>query len=186
VAITMKQLLFRRGALAALTTTLAVIVALLLLPPLRVLVAGLASLRVSPQTAFAPVPGDLLLHVLPFGVGVFLSLWILAPVAAELSLGFVVTRSVLAAVVGAIVLFLTTICLGIPGLVAPGSVFWLRADGISLDFVPVGRTILQSLTFSLLFFVDGVAIVVLGAIFQWNWLKRHPPAFGVAGLIDEV
>jgi hypothetical protein len=186
VAITMKQLLFRRGALAALVTSLGVMVVLLLLPPLRALVAGIASLRVNPDAAFTALPGDFLLHVLPFGVGVFLSLWILAPVAAELTLGFVVTRSVLAAVVGTVVLFLTTIALGIPGLVAPGSAFWLRADGISLDFVPVGRTILQSLTYAVLFFLDAVAFVVLAAVFQWNWLKRHPPAFGVAGLIDEV
>src|SRR4051812_15924679 len=93
MAITVKQLLFRRGILVALATTL-VVAALLAVRDAALTGTTLMQLEGGePQIAagaFSLFPNFLLLELLPFCIGVFLSLWILAPIAAELTLGFVV------------------------------------------------------------------------------------------------
>jgi hypothetical protein len=127
---------------------------------------------------------DLLGSLLPFGLGVFLCLWILAPIAAALELRFVVTRAVLAAVAGAFVLFLVNAVIPFVHLANSGRLVTANGAGLDLDVKSVGLVVLSALILGASAFLEWVALVVVAGIFQWSWVTRHPPRFEVAGLID--
>jgi hypothetical protein len=119
---------------------------------------------------------------LPFAVGVFLSLWQVAPIAPALRLAHVVTRSSLAALLGGAVMWV---------------VFWvaqLIADVVSFApefqggilFGKLGPDAIQAAFRALSVTAGYLPVAVLAGILLWGWLQRHPSEKPVHGALDEV
>lgn len=182
----------RRGVLAAAAVALSVIAVLVV----QDLVMALSSTLVG-WGMYEQAPGGYLGYIwadfgwsavsinLPFALGVFASLWLIAPVAAELRLAHVVTRTVLAAGVGA---SLALIVSGIQPLV------WALSGMNSLfgnSFPPIPwervmSSLSQAVQMAVGSFVQLVPLVVLAGIFLWLWLQKHPSRHAVSGMLDEV
>ncbi|HWM33502.1 MAG TPA: hypothetical protein VNR36_04615 [Pseudolysinimonas sp.] len=121
-----------------------------------------------PVTLGAPVP---------FAIGVFLSFWQLAPVAPQLRMAHVVTRSLLAAVIGAALTF----------LVAVPAVLFVGLDGV-LGNIP--RALIEAVRLALppalTILIQGLVVVPLAALLLWGRLQAHPPRTTPVGALDEV
>ncbi len=130
---------------------------------------------------YAPQLGTVLL---PFAVGVLLSLWFIAPVAAELHVAHVITRSVLAAAVGGVLAVLVTIVASLIGLLSGGLMANLLATRFS------GETMLSILGSAVgaggQEFVSSTPVVILAGILLWIWLERHPSKHPVSGIVDQA
>lgn len=118
---------------------------------------------------------------LPIAIGVFLCFWQVAPIAPPLRLAHVVTRALLAALVGAFLLFLLALGYWV-SLVALGALGVPVHDA----FAPLGETVGAILFRSLGALVAVIPLVVLGAVLLWGWLQRHPADYRVSGTLDEV
>jgi hypothetical protein len=169
MALSVKQLLRRRGAVVALVTSLLVGASFLageaINIGLRSLVLGASVWEVFPDRAIATA--------VPFTVGVFLCLWLLLPVAAELELRFVVTRALGAALFGTVLVFVVRSLLQIVTLAGQLNIVAALGQLLGGQAIDGAR-----------FFVLYAPVVTLFAIFQWNWLKHHPAKFEVAGILD--
>jgi hypothetical protein len=127
-----------------------------------------------------------LLASLPFAVGVFVAFWQVAPIAPQLRMAHVVTRSLLAAVVGAvatgIIAFLVAIVLNLsesnPAVVSGGGF----ADVVR-NLVDAGRSVLPG---ALNLLIDGLVVVPLAGLLLWGRLQSHPPKTAPVGALDEV
>ncbi len=125
---------------------------------------------------------------LPFGVGFFLSLWLVAPIAEELRVGHVITRSVLATGIASTVLFVILAIVGLVGAFSPsgaslaGHAFpWPSFSG-DTAVVALGRALQDGLRT----FVETLPLGVLAGVLLWLWRKDHPPRHPLAGFIDEI
>jgi len=116
----------------------------------------------------------------PFSVGVLLGFWFIAPVAAELRLAHVITRSLLAALAGAVLVFLTTTVVEavatVQGLMDQGALSRLGAETMRTPAVgpPLAAPEVGSAT----------PLVILAGILLWNWVERHPSRHPIAGIVD--
>lgn len=185
MASTAAKVIRKRGALTALITALGVAAALLITWVLQ-LVFGLVGRDPLPPTdLLAGMQQNLLSHVLPVTIGVFLSLWIIAPVAAQLRLGHVISRAILAAGIGGTLLFLVgaveatlAVLSTTPPAAQPGT--------YNVDLGGIGGAVLSYLSTAMVQFVALLPIVVLAGILEWIWLERHPRDHVVTGLVDDV
>jgi hypothetical protein len=186
VEISVKRMLRTRGAAVAGVTALGVGLTLVV----GRLLLGLISL-ISPDivfygSSFTPMPvlaypaftNALLLEVLPFTLGYFLSLWIIAPITGELRVGHVITRAILATGVGSTLLF---VALGLAGSVI-ASVTDPGGASASLIATQLGYALQAALTT----FVTVLPLGVLAGVFLWLWRSAHPAPHHIGGLIDEV
>jgi len=106
----MLKLVKRRGSLAALVTAGGVVVVVLAQRVVEGVVGMIVGSVSYEGTGFGDILGwvwggiatSLLAVVVPFAVGVALSLWLLAPISPELRLAHVITRTLLAASAGAV------------------------------------------------------------------------------------
>ncbi|MEO8529500.1 MAG: hypothetical protein ABI435_10530 [Pseudolysinimonas sp.] len=181
------RVLTRRGALPALMTAIGILVALIVLGFLGATFSSLAVIAdpVVDGSFFGAIwSGQLvgsLAGPLPIALGAFLCFWQIAPIAASLRLGHVVTRAVLAATAGALLLFVVTLAftliLWAIGLVG-------SATGLHATSTPTSPAVLAFRALSVL--VSVLPVVVLGAILLWGWLQRHPLDYKVSGTLDEV
>lgn len=114
-----------------------------------------------------------------FSIGVFLCLWQVAPVAGGLRLAHVVTRAALAATVGAVCAWIYRF---FGGLILVATTPELRFDPAE----NLGGVAFDALMDSLGTLVSLLPLVVLGAVFLWGWLQRHPPKAAPRGTLDEV
>jgi ABC-type sugar transport system permease subunit len=123
---------------------------------------------------------------LPFAIGVFLSFWQIAPVAPQLRMAHVVTRALLAAVVGAVASLVLGFIVAVVLNVAGTSGQILAAS----DLASIGRNLLDAahavLPGALNILIDGLVIVPLAALLLWGRLQSHPPKTAPAGALDEV
>jgi hypothetical protein len=118
---------------------------------------------------------------LPFAVGVFLCVWQLAPIAGSLRLAHVVTRSVLAALLGGAAMWIVfVVAQVISNLVAP-----LGGD-VTASFGHFGLDLLTTFLRALANVVGYLPVVALACILLWGWLQRHPPGTPARGALDEV
>ncbi len=122
---------------------------------------------------------------LPFAVGVLASLWLIAPVAASLRVGHVITRSLLAAGVGAVLVF--------PVMFVTAAVRDVVVGSITSNLVPLFRDadpwferMRMALSGAMDQFLHGLPWVLLAGLLLWIWLERHPSRHDVVGMIDEV
>ena len=112
-------------------------------------------------------------YYLPFTVGVFASLWLIAPVAAELGLWQVVARSVLATGIGAAVALIASAAPYLVGAFSGvGSLFGNSFP--TLPFNGITRAALLGLQAGSGAFVELFPLVILAGIFLWLWLQKHP------------
>ena len=135
--------------------------------------------------AFDPGLRDLLFFVLPFALGVFISLWLLAPVSHELELRFVLTRAGLAAVAGSLGYLVAGLVLALLG--------WLGVDegvfqsvGLTADTSALVQGLFRALASAVQTFISLTPAVMLVVVLLWIWLRDHPREYDVSGLIDEV
>ncbi|MEO6826421.1 MAG: hypothetical protein ABI255_09085 [Microbacteriaceae bacterium] len=185
MALTIKQILRRHGAFVAAVTAVAVGVAILLQDLVQGLI-GVVAWGTGNSDFFAATIGYGLLTALPFAIGYFISLWIIAPIAEELRIGHVVTRAILATGVGATVMFIVLAALAITGAFSiPGSLFANSLGGI-FNFDAATGGLARALTSALTALVGLLPLGVLGGVLLWLWRKDHPPRHPLSGLIDEV
>jgi hypothetical protein len=119
---------------------------------------------------------------LPFAIGIFLSLWQIAPIAPQLRLAHVVTRSLLATVLAVIVLWLVAFVPELVGELLTQSVY---ADpGAVLS--QLGGDAVTAVIVSLSTAVTDLPVALLGGILLWGWLQRHPSSTPARGALDEV
>ena len=176
----------KRGRLPALVTALG-FVALVLIQNFLSSLAGWIGSSLYERVSFGSAsfewtpwqPGYLLetflKSSLPFAVGVFVSLWLIAPLAAELTVRFVVTRALLASAAGSVLVVVVTLFIDLVGLIAHG--FELHSFAHSGIFA-IGRGVDA--------FIYSTPVVVLAAVLLWLWLRAHPRDYAVVGLIDEL
>jgi hypothetical protein len=170
----------RPGALPALLTAAGILGFLL---AQGFLVSLFAALNHVGQTGSADTVGVLWARQLgqalagrvPIAFGVFIAFWQIAPIAPVLRLAHVVTRALLAATIGAVLLWLL-------------SFLWFGLLSVTLGggFFGLGELALGLLFSSLSTLVTLIPVVVLGAVLLWGWLQRHPPKQAVKGTLDEV
>jgi hypothetical protein len=130
---------------------------------------------------------SVLLVTVPFSLGVFVSLWAIAPISHELSLRFVLTRAALAAACGVVLADLVRIILAFFGSIsATGSVFANSFPIPSFDGGTFVSTLLGTLAYAIPYYLSVLPVVVLACVFLWLWLREHPREYAVAGIIDDV
>lgn len=120
------------------------------------------------------------------GLGFFASLWLLAPIAGELRVGHVITRSVLALGVGVSLFFVVTAIFAVVGAfqTSTQSLFansfpWPSFQGDAFMFGLLG-----ALRGAFTVFISTLPLAVLTGIFFWIWRVDHPPKRPVAGILD--
>ena len=187
MALTVKQLVNRHGAFVAAVTALAVAAAIILEQLLQSLVGVLSVLSVGqvPYGFFAF--GQVLLVAIPFALGFFVSLWIIAPIAEELRLPHVVTRAILATGVASTVVFVVLAIVGILSAFSwEGAIFGQSFPTTRFDGGGAVGALGRALTSALLTFISTLPLGVLAGVLLWIWRKDHPPRKPLSGLIDEV
>lgn len=181
----------RRGAPLAAATAIGIGVILLVQRLLGSLIAAGAAaattIGVDLLDAFASVPAYSSVVILPVVLGVFLSLWLLAPIAAELRLFHVVMRSVLAIGTGFALAFIVSAVLGVARAFSFGGPMFgasFPMPTVYLDGIP--SSLLFALTSALSGFITVVPLGVLAGVLAWYWLTRHPVQHPVSGSLDGV
>ena len=190
---TMKAILRRHGAAVSAVTAGAVALAIAVQRLLTTLITFVVALPQFQQGAlydiqpvFTMTLGALLLPGLPFAVGFFLSLWLVAPIAAELRLPHVMTRAILATGIGATVLFIVLAVVGLVMAFAPGAGSFA---GNSFPFPEFSSdravfALSSALRDALTGLVTLLPLGVLAGILLWHWRKDHPPKQPLEGFID--
>lgn len=181
----------RRGVLAATVAALIVLGVQIVLQLLNAMLwSGLivAQGQGNASNVFLANVWNLALGSLPFVIGVFLSLWLLAPVAAELHIGHVITRSLLAVLMGAVVIFLVQFSTGLLGQVSDsqGLVFGWASAVFGSVVSSFGSALSNAVLSALGTAISMIPLTVLAGVLLWVWLREHPVKHPVAGLIDEV
>lgn len=129
--------------------------------------------------------GVLFSQYLPFSVGVFASLWLLAPISGETSLASVIRRSVLAAGIGAVlVVFVRTAVTSAGAFSGVGSFFGNSFPSLPFESLLWGFG--YGIQAGLSSFVQLLPLAVLVAVFAWMWLVRHPSRHAVSVDAAEV
>lgn len=135
--------------------------------------------------ALAGVGAYILSYVLPLCVGVFASLWLVAPIAARLPLASVVRRAALAAGAGALVaMIVRTVLYSADAFSGVGSF-----TGNSFPALPLERVAHElgsAFTGTLGTFLQLLPLVMLLSIFVWMWLARRPSRHAVLADAGEV
>ena len=119
---------------------------------------------------------------LPFAVGIFLSFWQIAPVVPELRLAHVVSRSLLATVLAAILLWFVFF---VPQLIGELLNSPFNADP-STVFGQLGTDAGNAVLSALNAAVTYLPVALLAGILLWGWLQRHPSSTPARGALDEV
>lgn len=184
----------RRGVLAAGTVALAVFIVVIIQQTVVVASQPLVGIGYPDwmqdeylKYQWIALGYSLLGYALPFAVGVFASLWIMAPVAAELRLAHVITRSVLAAGIGASLLLIVRAGVILIELAAEaGSFFGNSFPEISWERSVNGRGLGVALQQAIIAFAELSPVVVLAGILLWIWVQTHPARHAVSGMLDEV
>jgi hypothetical protein len=188
MAVTVKQvqkLVRSRGALGAAIAAAGVIAFLMVKDVVQQLVSFVSTQGLYALDMFSGLLPAFLTFYLPFGVGFFLCLWLIAPLAEELRIGHVITRAILAVGVGATLAFVVLAVTGILGSFVFDSSFF----GNSFPFPSYqGASVAQQLGYSLqsaiVGFVSLLPLGVLAGVLLWHWRKTHPVDFAIEGLID--
>jgi len=185
VALTVKQLLRRHGAFVSAVTALLVAVAILLQGIVQAYIGAVSAGQVDGRTFLAAL-GYGLLQAIPFAVGYFLSLWIVAPIAEELRIGHVIARAILATGIGVTVFFVVLAVLAITGAFGINGALFANSLGGFFDLNTAAGGLGRALTSALFAFVSLLPLGVLAGVLLWEWREDHPPRHPLSGLIDEV
>jgi hypothetical protein len=118
----------------------------------------------------------------PFAIGVILSLWFIAPIGPELHVAHVITRSILATGVGAVVVFLVDFVSSTVSLITTGLMGQIRIDEIAGG--ELLRSFGQSVSTAGQQFLSVAPLVILVGVLLRMWLERHPSEHEIAGIVD--
>ena len=192
----MKRLVRRHGALVSAVTAASVAGFILV----QRLVSSLVGwLSVMPLNAgqqgelydVSPIPWIVwpaVVLALAFGVGFFVSLWLVAPIAEELRIGHVISRAVLATGIASTVVFVVFAIYGVVNAFQPsgGSLAgyqfpWPAFSGDAAVFA-LGQALQQALQT----LIGMLPLGVLAGVLLWLWRKDHPPKHPLSGYIDEI
>lgn len=173
----------RRGLIVAAVTSLIVFGAILA----QQVLSALISLATVPagSSSFLPLVIEqetvtALTGSLPLSVGLFLSLWQLAPIGAELRLAHVLTRALLASGIGsALVAF---VWLVVSGVEAAGRLFDPEAAEFAL--FAFGSAAFAGVQRAGLAFVATTPLILLAGVLLWLWLREHSRDYDVTGMLD--
>lgn len=111
---------------------------------------------------------QVLLVVIPFALGYFVSLWIFAPIAPESGLSSVVVRAGLATAVGTAVFFVLALVLGVLGSFGfEGYLFGQYFPTPSFDGSQAGAAVTGALMSAGMTFVGTLPLGVLAAVLLW-------------------
>lgn len=125
------------------------------------------------------IGGSLLGLHLPFCVGVFASLWLVAPIVREASLASTLRRSVVAAGIGAaVVVLVRTATSSAEAFSGVGSFFANSFPSLPLD--SVAWAFGHGIQAGLASFVQVLPLVMLVAVLAWMWLAKHPSRHAVS------
>ncbi len=175
----------RRGRLPALVTSLLLLAYLLVQDFLGNVIGylnyagyqAMNPLNGGGPYAFGPNVDGLVHYALPFVVGVFISLWQIAPIADELTLRFVLTRAALAAAMGGVVVVVVNFALAF---------FTSFGGGLGFNTLDFTLDSVAAITNGLGSLVGNFAVTLLAGLLLWFWLRAHPRDYDIAGLIDEL
>jgi hypothetical protein len=127
------------------------------------------------------------LGIIPVALGIFVSLWAIAPVSHELELRFVLTRAALAALAGSILAAIVDIVFSLFSAIHLPQ-YWFSNTFSAGGFE--GGMFLNSVIGSLIGIVTGTIglfpLVGLVVVLLWLWLRDHPREYEISGLIDEL
>jgi len=127
---------------------------------------------------------SVLWDVLPITLGVFASLWIVAPVAGELAMRFVIARAVLAMACGAVLYLLAQFAKASYEYFAFG--FDPALDAIPGNALQLWTQLGTSFASGITVFFATLPLIVLGVVLLWLWLRNRDPKHPVYGILDEV
>jgi len=126
-----------------------------------------------------------LLTLLLFAGGVFLSLWVIAPILSTLTLKQALLRGLLAAAVGAALVLLFSLAMNLIGPFSGagpllGNAFpWPSSAGTIQAFTMSLQTGIGAL-------VRQAPVVMLVVVVAWLWLQKHPSSTSVSTDTGEV
>lgn len=173
-----------RAKLAAIVG--AIVVAYVIIQQLTSVLGYLGGVPADQVTSMLVSTGGLVVtYYLPFAIGAFASLWLVAPITAELPLSGAVKCSLLAAGIGtALVVVIRTVMYSSGAFSSVGSFV-----GNSFPTLPVDRVV-QEAAFAFQggvnIFLALVPLVMLTVILVWMRLTRHPSQHAVSADTAEV
>lgn len=185
MTVTMKQIIRRHGAFVSGITGIALVVTLVAQDMVQTATALLSAYGQALPNVFALSLGYALVRAIPFGIGFFLSLWLVAPIAEELRVPHVITRAILATGIGSTVTFVVMAVLAIVDSFSPtGSVFGNSFPFPGFDGGSAAVRVLDALAGAITLFVLRLPLGALAGILLWIWRKDHPPKRPLEGIID--
>jgi hypothetical protein len=183
MTVTMKQLMRRHGAFVSGITGIALVV-VLIGQEMAQTVTFLFSAEVLPDFYLGSFAYSLT-RAVPFGIGFFLSLWLVAPIAEELRVPHVITRAILATGIACTVTFIVAVALAVIDSFDPGRSLFANAFPFSgFDGDGAVQGMLRALTAAVTMFIEEIPLGVLAGILLWIWRKDHRPKRPLEGIID--
>ncbi|MET4780591.1 hypothetical protein [Glaciihabitans sp. UYNi722] len=177
----------QHGFVVALVSAAAVLAVLTVQALLNFLVSQLSYIGAGPGYQlqwWAAYGGQFVAVALPFAIGILLSFWFIAPLAGELHIAHVVTRSILAAAIGAVLVFLLVTAVSFVGLISGGLMSNLLA------IAPSGENMLRvfgsAVNSAAQQFISGTPLVILVGVLLWIWFDKHPSKHPVSGIVDQA
>ena len=185
MTVTMKQLVRRHGAFVSGITGIAIVVVLVAQEMAQTATIYLSAAGQDLPNVFILSIGFALVRAIPFGLGFFLSLWLVAPIAEELRVPHVITRAILATGIASTVTFIVMAVLAVVDSFSPsGSLFGNTFPFPGFDGGGAGQGVLVALAGAITMFVMRLPLGVLAGILLWIWRKNHPPKRRLEGIID--
>lgn len=173
----------RRGLVVAAVTSLIVFGTILA----QQVLSALISLAAVPpgSSSFLPLVVEretviALTGSLPLSVGLFLSLWQLAPIGAELRLAHVLTRALLASGIGAALVAFVWLVVG--GVEAVGRLF--DPDAAEFALFAFGSAAFSGVQRAGHAFVETTPLFLLAGVLLWLWLREHRRDYDASGMLD--
>jgi hypothetical protein len=182
---TMKQLVRRHGAFVSGIAGIVLVVVLVAQDMVQTATNYLyASGQVMPNIFLLTI-GYSIVRAIPFGIGFFLSLWLVAPIAEELRVPHVITRAILATGIASTLTFVVMAVMAVVGSFdSSGSLFGNSFPLPTFSGSSAAAGVLNALAGAISLFVMRLPVGVLAGTLLWIWRKDHPPKRPLEGIID--
>ncbi|WP_193509737.1 hypothetical protein [Cryobacterium sp. BB736] len=130
---------------------------------------------------------DFLTVRLPFALGVFLSFWLVARIVAEHRMTQVVARSLAAAGIGAVAVFVASFLFEAMARLSEVSWFGHSLSGVAGALAQSGNyAIAVGWMQAVNALIYAAPVVVLAGVCLWFWLTKRPAQQPAEGILDEV
>jgi hypothetical protein len=181
MALTVKKTIDRHGAFVSGMTALLVGAALVVQALLSAMIGFLSVLG----QQYGVSVWQVLLPAVPFALGFFLGLWIVAPIEDGLRLPQVVVRAILATGIASAVLFVVLAVLGVADAFSlDGNLVGQSFPDVRFGDVPgaLGRALVNAAQT----FVTSLPLGVLAGVLLWIWRRERATRQPLSEPIDEV